>query len=560
MSVWKQIVFAVFFPLTALCQSTYLPEGSREEWIAERLQIKNQSFSPHIFTTAKPYQRDKVLLDIHYSDSIYKKTNGSSTFYTNSDRYNLRVLQSNNIECSGLRMDSFRSRKVYVNHVYQTRSNFYEYRSDDLFLTVNPLLYFRGGKENNRMTFMNSRGIAVRGLLSKRLGFYSTVTDNQERVPYFVQKLITQNEAVLGVGFYKNYKEDTATFDYFDARGYICFNVMKGMDAQFGYDKNFIGNGYRSLFLSDWGNSALFLKLNTRVWKFNYQNLFMELMPQFKKKGDNLLGRKYAAMHHLSINVKNWLNVGLFEGIIFGRKDHFDYQYMNPIIFYRHIEGSVGSPDNAVAGLDFKVNLKQRIQLYGQFLMDEFIISRIRRQPTNWANKFGFQLGGKYVDAFGVKNLDLQVEANRVRPFTYSHSDSIANYTHYNQPLAHPLGANFQEIIGIVRYQPAPKWTVDSRIIYFEKGLDSTNSNFGGNIFKNYSTRSGENGFKIASGVASSCLNATLDVSYEAKYNLFIDAGVQYRTFKLATLNEATKDLNYYLALRLNFSKRKYDF
>jgi hypothetical protein len=60
----------------------------------------------------------------------------------------------------------------------------------------------------------------------------------------------------------------------------------------------------------------------------------------------------------------------------------------------------------------------------------------------------GLQLGAKYINALGIKNLDLQLEYNRVRPFTYSHRDSVANYTHYNQPMAHPLGANFSETIG----------------------------------------------------------------------------------------------------------------
>ena len=88
------------------------------------------------------------------------------------------------------------------------------------------------------------------------------------------------------------------------------------------------------------------------------------------------------------------------------------------------------------------------------------------------------QLGGKYVDAFNIKNLDLQFETNRARPYTYSHYDSIANYTHYNQPLAHPLGANFQEFIGIVKYQPAPKWYINARAIYYYQGLDSAGRKF----------------------------------------------------------------------------------
>jgi hypothetical protein len=104
-------------------------------------------------------------------------------------------------------------------------------------------------------------------------------------------------------------------------------------------------------------------------------------------------------------------------------------------------------------------------------LLDEFILSKVRNSPTNWVNKFGIQLGGKYIDAFGIKNLDLQLEMNRVRPFTYAHYDTINNYTHYNQPLAHPLGANFQELIGIARYQPFPKWNIYAREFFIRRDL-----------------------------------------------------------------------------------------
>jgi hypothetical protein len=122
------------------------------------------------------------------------------------------------------------------------------------------------------------------------------------------------------------------------------------------------------------------------------------------------------------------------------------------------VEGTVGSPDNAVAGIDFKANAFHQIQLYGQLLLDEFILKQITKNNGYWANKWGLQLGLKYIDAFTIKNLDVQFESNRVRPYTYAHSDSVANYTHYNLPLAHPLGANFQELIGIIKYQPAAKW------------------------------------------------------------------------------------------------------
>lgn len=119
-------------------------------------------------------------------------------------------------------------------------------------------------------------------MIAQKVGFSSFISENQERGPQFFQQQVQRFDAVPGVGFYKRFKKTGV--DYFDARGYVTFNAAKFIDFQIGYDKNFIGNGYRSLFLSDWGNSYLFAKINTKIWKLNYQNIFMELMPQFHKK------------------------------------------------------------------------------------------------------------------------------------------------------------------------------------------------------------------------------------------------------------------------------------
>ena len=572
MQIIKSFIKLVVFvcPLSAAAQSTYLNQGAKEIHFINRLEIKQQRNTDLNFSSVRPYNRKYIVREATFLDSArmgYKDSAGVDKYkewtdldLTEVDEYNLQSLLMNNSEWVNTSKESFISKKPLLNSFYKTKANFFEVNNKDLFLAINPVLQIHQAIEPgyDEGIFLNSRGVSVRGLIGKKVGFSSYITDNQERGPRFFQEQVNTYRAVPGNGFYKTFKKTGV--DYFDARGYITFNAAKFIDFQLGYDKNFIGSGYRSLFLSDWGNSYLFAKINTKVWKFNYQNIFMELMPQFKKMGDTLLDRKYAAMHHLSMNVTKWLNIGLFEGIIFGRKNRFDFQYLNPVIFYRHIEGTIGSPDNAVAGLDFKANVAHRLQFYGQFLLDEFILSAVKNTPTSWVNKYGYQLGGKYVDAFGVKNLDLQGEVNRVRPFTYSHNDEISNYSHYNQPLAHPLGANFQEFIGIVHYQPAPKWTIDARAIYFYKGLDSSARNFGGNIFKNYTTRVGDLGYNVGSGAKATCFNGTALVSYELKQNLFLDASFQHRTY---TINNQPGQSNTTLVtagIRLNMFKRVYDF
>jgi len=568
-SLSKLLIFIC--PVFATAQTTYLNQGSKDLHFVDRMEIKQQTNLHLNFSAARPFSRKAIVRQAEFIDSArlgYTDPNTGQDKYkeltdqalTSIDEYNLHSFLMNNSEWISVPRADFLSRKPILKSLYKTKTNLLEVNTRDFFLAVNPVIQFQQGKENNNSEnmFVNTRGAIARGMIAHKIGFSTFITDNQERGPAFFQQQVASLRAVQGVGFYKPFKK--TGYDYFDARGYITFGVTKYIDVQFGYDKNFIGNGYRSLFLSDWGNSYLFLKLNTKIWKFNYQNIFMELMPQFKKSGDTLLDRKYAAMHHLSMNVTKWLNIGVFEGVIFGRKNRFDFQYLNPIIFYRSVEGNVGSPDNALVGIDFKANVAHRLQFYGQFLLDEFILSKIKNDPTSWVNKWGIQAGAKYLDAFGIPNLDLQFETNRVRPFTYSHGDTIANYTHYNQALAHPLGANFQEFIGIIRFQPRPRWYVNAKAIYYTQGLDSAGKNFGSNPFEDYRSRTMETGFKIGGGRKATCLNSMLQVSYEFRENLYFDLNMQYRTYKIANVPGQTKTTFISGGVRLNMFRREYDY
>ncbi len=566
-SFFKLVVFIC--PFVATAQSVYLPQGDKGYHFIDRLEIKQQTNTDLNFSTLKPFNRRYIVKEAEYLDSIQKQSSSSLVEtetnhlkFTKLDEYNMKSFLMNNSEWVTGSKESFLSRKLIFGSLYKTKPNLLEVNVKDFFLVVNPVLQFNLAKEsgNNERLFLNTRGITARGMIARRLGFVTSITDNQERGPKYFQQYISNAKAVPGAGFYKEFKGTGV--DYFDARGYFTFNAAKYIDIQFGYDKNFIGNGYRSLFLSDWGNSYLFLKLNTKIWKLNYQNLFMELMPQFNKTGDNLLDRKYAAMHHLSMNVTKWLNIGVFESIIFGRRNHFDFQYLNPIIFLRHIEGTVGSPDNALLGGDFKANIAHKVQVYGQLLLDEFVLSKVKENKGWWANKYGTQLGIKYVDAFGIPNLDLQAETNSVRPYTYSHYDSVSNYTHYNLPLAHPLGANFQEFVGIVHYQPIPKVYVLGKLIYYKKGLDSLGYNAGGNIFRLDTDRYGiEEGYKIGGGQKVTCINALLQLSYELRENLYFDLSYQHRGYKIANNPSQNTSASLITAgVRLNIAKREYDF
>jgi len=490
----------LLLPFLAAAQGTYIPIGSDVNHYLQRLEIKT-GLVKGFHTSNKPYDRK---MSVDYLNGMDSLSDMDADDLTKMDKENISYIYKDNFEFDDEHTEMTENPRLKF--LWKHPANFISVKVPHFALAVNPAIQIKLGgsladeaSKKDKFKFLTSKGFEIRGQVDDIFGFYALFLSEQGNFPNYVQDYIRQAGTPPGAGYWKNYKKNG--YDYFLAKGYVTITPTKHFHMQFGYDNNFIGDGIRSMFLSDFGANYLFLKLNTNVWKFNYQNIFAEMTKSYKQTGaDKLLTKKYMAMHHLSINLTKNVNIGVFESVVFRRENTFELQYLNPIIFYRSIEQALGSPDNAFIGFDFIINIPKHVQMYGQLLLDEFNFKKEFSTPGKskvyslfhprkwWGNKFAAQFGIKYIDAFGVDHLDLQLEANMARPYTYSHYDTITSWTHYNQPLAHPLGANFKEIIFQVKYQPIQKLFLSSRFIYDNKGEDDDTTNWGGNPLKVYGT------------------------------------------------------------------------
>lgn len=558
----KNIVFILllFSLLSSVlpAQSTFIPLHNNAYHILDRLEIKSGSLDTYVFSSVKPYLRFDAVLYAEDADQL------EGVSFRAADRLNHSYIFKDNTEWAaerGLR----NSKKPIFKHLYKYRSDLFHLENvDDFMLKINPVLHLQIGKEfgTDGIQFINTRGLEIRGMVAEKLGFYTFLGENQASFPSYIHNNIRGYGAVPGEGRYKIFDSRIGFLapgvDYFTARGYLTYQPIRHIRVQFGHDKHFVGNGIRSLLLSDFSNAMLFLKVNTKIWKFNYQNLFAELVGQFDVGADGLLPKKYMATHHLSINFSKWLNIGFFETTIFDREQGFDFQYLNPVIFYRAIEFQLGSSDNVILGMDYKINFLKHFSLYGQLVIDEFSFSEIFDNNGWWGNKFGWQAGLKYIDMFGISNLDGQLEWNTVRPYTYTHNSASANYTHYNLPLAHPLGANFREILGVFRYKLRKDVDMQLNLMYAQYGADPDSSNVGTNIFLDSDTRDGDYANFTTQGLNTNVFLADFRLSYMWKHNFFFDLVYTYRNSNsdLAALNQSKHFVG--LGMRLNVDRRQY--
>ncbi|MDB5257021.1 MAG: hypothetical protein JWM14_1716 [Chitinophagaceae bacterium] len=521
-------------------QEAYLPLDPEKHHMIDRMDILSGRDSKLGHSSYKPYYRPNIKVASDSALENYKKTSKADSFqvaYFKNDQWELYDST-----------DEGNSKKPFLKAFYRKKNSLLHVNTKDFTLQVSPVLYLNAGKQTENYTdllYINTRGAEVRGSIDNKIGFYFFAADNQMLMQdYATQKTSLtgfSDPVVPGEGFAKYFKTNRG-LDFISARGYITFGVTKHIKVQFGHDKNFIGNGYRSLFLSDNAAPYTFVKVITEVGKFKYTNLFADMNAGYMN--GQRYNNKIFTMHHLSYNILPNLNIGVFESIMQGPKDSaatstpWQLNYLNPIIFSRYIESYQGSDDNSMMGLDLKWNFLRHFSFYGQVLLDEFILNELKKRTGWWGNKQAFQVGLKYVNAFGVKNLDFQGEMNYVRPYMYSHKSNFTSYTHYNQALAHPLGANFIEWIGIARFQPSKRLFLTGKLFYIKTGEDSSstandiNNNRGGNIFKPYTSVALANtyGNTIGQGIATDIMMASLQVSYMLKHNFYIDLYLQYRS------------------------------
>ena len=199
------------------------------------------------------------------------------------------------------------------------------------------------------------------------------------------------------------------------------------------------------------------------------------------------------------------------------------------------------------------------MSFYGQILIDEWTIGEYIKNRGYWANKHGLQFGLKKFELFGINNLSVLSELNTATPYTYSHWDPLTSYSHYEHPLADPLGANFYEWVTIANYQ-INRFEMHAQFNVAVYGADTTGVNFGQDIFKSYDTRFRDYGNYTTQGIKTNLFIADLRVAYVLNplLNLRIELGILHHS--LISDLKSDKSTWITLGIRSSFRNIYYDF
>lgn len=401
------------------------------------------------------------------------------------------------------------------------------------------------GNGANRSTWLGSFGLQVGGTIHQKLSFYANVFQNRAVLPTYLDDYSRYSGVIPGQGYAHHLAGNVKDWRYATAR--VTYDVSPYLQATLAYDKNHIGDGYRSLLLSDFSANYGQLKLSGNIGNVQYTSVIALMNDPHNARLDSLAfsssygdGKKWGVFQYFDYNATNRLSVGFFQSITWANSNEagkrgFDFNYINPFIFLRPVESSnARSPDKMFLGLNAKYKALANVSIYGQFLLGEFSSKDFFSGKGYAHNKWGAQIGARGFDLFKVKNLNFLAEYNVVRPYTYQHFTSISNYSNNGEALAHPRGANFKELLALVNYS-WKRWDFSVEGMYTLYGTDpADHTNYGSDIFQSYTSIPNLYGNFIGQGIKNNLYFADVKAAYvlNPAYNLRLEVGYSQRYHK----------------------------
>ena len=431
-------------------------------------------------------------------------------------------------------------------------------------LSLDPYFDLSLGHETTigQQIWSNKRGFYFNGRFGSKIKVHSYLQEGPIKPEPFINDYILNNGTRPGEGPAKF--EGPEVIGKYLSFGGIEYKASKFVDLTFAHGKNFLGDGYRSLVLSDIGANYLFGRIDFHLGKkVNYTAIVAEFVDEVPT-GARVRRKKYGSYHYLDVALSKNFHLSVYEAVIWGgdsaSRNTLEFNYLNPFAVMRPLEFDLGSPDNVLIGTGFKYTPTKSVTLYSQLLLTEFKYSEFFGGNDWWANKYALQGGAKFHNFKFAKNLFFQLEYNHIRPFTYNHWSSLTSFSNARQPLAHPGGSNLQEAILIANYR-FKRWNMNFKSIYKKSGLENSDStSVGSDVLRSYYDRESEYGNVIGQGIPYQQFHNTLSISYliNPSNMMFLEAGVVNRHQIID--GDALQQNYFFFGLKTTISNIYYDF
>ncbi len=502
------------------------------------------------------YQFDQKLNTVEYSPKENLHTAVKPYIFGDSSaiRHAYDSLLSANTDTTG--HHSWLHRALFTNHDVDVKHS-------DYTLYADFMADLDAGREffDKTSIYLNSRGYQAGGTVGDNFFFYTSGYENQGKFPNYEAAYIKTTDMIPGQAYDRTF---LGYNDWEFVTAMMGYRVSPKFMITLGEDKTFIGDGYRSILLSDYAAAYPQLKLTIDLGEnVQYTAMWAYMEDQNAVQFDSFgnYRRKWMAFHYIDWNITNRASIGFFNAVVDeeandqGQLHGFDANYIDPLYFSSSLgpSGSGTVPDHTLIGFNGKYKVLDKTTIYGQLLFDQSLSSVDHSSGSAW------QLGVRGSDLFKVSHFNYLFEYNTAAPYTYSNQTPLLNYAEYSEPLGDPLGANFKEGVALLNYS-IWKFDLQGEIDYAKYGLNIGNTNYGKELTLADNTNIPTGTAVTGQGLATTLKYAEGVVAYviNPRYNFRIEVSGLLR--QEVNSQTDTKTAYIMIGLRTGFRELYHDF
>lgn len=402
-------------------------------------------------------------------------------------------------------------------------------------------------------------GFRLRGTMFNSVAYYLRASNGQKLSGDSNDVTFARNTDPKLYAQYK-FSYEQRNFDTFE--GYLRYRTNQNWLAlTVGRNPVYQGFGFIDrLYLSNNTVPFDFLKLDLAYKAVSYSFIYGSL------RGDSLgkpLDSKNIATHRLDVKFSDAFRLGFFESVMIANSP-FSFTFLNPISFLTSAELNKASQpgdnnvNNSIIGLDALVIPVKNLALQGSLLVDDLEFGTLFDSDENITNKFAFQLGLLWTNAFTLPNLEFTSEYTYLDPFVYTHVSNKTKYTHWELPLGHHLEPNSDEIAVKLNYNITNRLNLN--ILYQHQrsanGIETDSAgrviiNYGGNLNNatgySYSDPEFLKGNRIDRDII------TTNLSWQFIRQFFIELKYVYRMINNIYQNKKFNDKYYFATFRIDY-------
>jgi len=216
---------------------------------------------------------------------------------------------------------------------------------------------------------------------------------------------------------------------------------------------------------------------------------------------------RYLTIHRLGMNLKNFINLGFSEALLFGGT--LEPLYLNFLLPYYLTQWGTARDDNVLWCFDVRLRLWNSF-LYGELLVDDYMY-----EDDPYPDKLGYKAGLKTIF---FSTLVTKFSYTFVDKWVYTQRHSVNTYERNGVCLGYPLGNDVDNISFSVRFVNKFRLYPGIKIEYTRKGE--------GSIFLPYEEEGGDWNPPFPSGIVEKKFRMKTGVDYILKYNFYLSIDI----------------------------------